>query len=129
MGVIILTVANDSGALFIGKWLGRHPLNKALSPNKTIEGSLGGALLTFTVAILILPHISPWTDKRALAFALAVCIVAPLGDLFESMVKRTLGVKDLGTLLPGHGGLLDRIDGLLFVLPTTYYLAHFLKLG
>jgi phosphatidate cytidylyltransferase len=129
MGAIILTVANDSGALFIGKWLGRHPLNKALSPNKTIEGSLGGALLTFTVAILALPHMYPWTDKRALVFALAICIVVPLGDLFESMVKRTLGVKDLGHLLPGHGGILDRVDGLLFALPTTYYLAHFLKLG
>jgi phosphatidate cytidylyltransferase len=129
LGAVILTVANDSGALFVGRWLGRHPLNKVLSPNKTIEGSIGGTLLTLTVAALLLPHMSPWTLKRALALGVALCVVVPLGDLFESMVKRTLGVKDLGRLLPGHGGLLDRIDGLLFALPTLYYLAHFLKLS
>jgi phosphatidate cytidylyltransferase len=128
-GVILLTVANDSGALFIGRWLGRHPLNRVLSPNKTIEGSIGGTLFTLIVAALLLPLMSPWTLKRALVLGVALCIVVPLGDLFESMVKRTLGVKDLGSLLPGHGGLLDRIDGLLFALPTLYYLAHFLKLG
>jgi len=129
LGAVILTVANDTGALFIGRWLGRHPLNRVLSPNKTIEGSIGGTLLTLTVAALLLPHLSPWTMKRALALGVALCVVVPLGDLFESMVKRTLGVKDLGHLLPGHGGMLDRIDGLLFALPTLYYLAHFLKLS
>jgi len=129
LGAIILTVANDTGALFFGRWLGRHPLNRVLSPNKTIEGSIGGTLLTLTVAVLLLPHMSPWTLKRALALGVALCVVVPLGDLFESMVKRTLGVKDLGSLLPGHGGMLDRIDGLLFALPTLYYLAHFLKLS
>jgi phosphatidate cytidylyltransferase len=129
LGAIILTVANDTGALFFGRWLGRHPLNRVLSPNKTIEGSIGGTLLTLTVAVLVLPHMSPWTLKRALALGVALCVVVPLGDLFESMVKRTLGVKDLGSLLPGHGGMLDRIDGLLFALPTLYYLAHFLKLS
>jgi phosphatidate cytidylyltransferase len=129
LGAIILTVANDTGALFFGRWLGRHPLNRVLSPNKTIEGSIGGTLLTLTVAVLLLPHMSPWTLKRAIALGVALCVVVPLGDLFESMVKRTLGVKDLGSLLPGHGGMLDRIDGLLFALPTLYYLAHFLKLS
>ena len=129
LGAIILTVANDTGALFFGRWLGRHPLNRVLSPNKTIEGSIGGTLLTLTVAVLLLPHMSPWTLKRAIALVVSLCVVVPLGDLFESMVKRTLGVKDLGSLLPGHGGMLDRIDGLLFALPTLYYLAHFLKLS
>ncbi len=129
LGAILMTVANDSGALFIGRWFGRHPLNKVLSPNKTIEGSIGGTILTLAVAALIVPHMSPWTLKRALAIGVALCVVVPLGDLFESMVKRTLGVKDFGSLLPGHGGLLDRIDGLLFALPTLYYLAHVLKLS
>jgi phosphatidate cytidylyltransferase len=128
-GAIVLTIANDTGALFVGRWLGRHPLNTSLSPNKTIEGTLGGTLITLIVGVAILPLISPWGHRSGLEAAVALCVVIPLGDLFESMVKRTLGVKDLGRLLPGHGGMLDRIDGLLFALPTMYYLAHILKLG
>jgi phosphatidate cytidylyltransferase len=128
-GAIVLTIANDTGALFVGRWLGRHPLNTSLSPNKTIEGTLGGSLITLIVGVAILPLISPWGHRSGLEAAVALCVVIPLGDLFESMVKRTLGVKDLGRLLPGHGGMLDRIDGLLFALPTMYYLAHILKLG
>ncbi len=128
-GTVVLTVANDSGALFIGRWLGRTPLNARLSPHKTREGTIGGTLLTLVVGALVLPMISPWTTKSALEIAVAVAIVVPLGDLFESMLKRTLGVKDLGRLLPGHGGLLDRIDGLLFALPTVFYLTRILHLG
>lgn len=127
-GAIILTVANDSGALFIGRWLGRRPLTK-LSPNKTIEGTIGGTLVTLAAGAVILPMISPWTTTAAVEAAVAMSIVVPMGDLFESMVKRTLGVKDLGRLLPGHGGLLDRIDGLLFALPTMFYLTHVLHLS
>jgi phosphatidate cytidylyltransferase len=128
-GAIVLTVANDTGALFIGRWLGRHKLSPQLSPNKTIEGTIGGLLVSLLAGVVILPMISPWTTKHALVFAVAVSVVAPLGDLFESMVKRTLGVKDLGRMLPGHGGMLDRIDGLLFVLPTVFYLVQVLKIG
>lgn len=128
-GAVALTVANDTGALFIGRALGRRPLNASLSPNKTLGGLVGGTLVTLLVGAALLPLMSPWGHRSGLEVAAAVCVVSPLGDLFESMVKRTLGLKDLGRLLPGHGGLMDRIDGLLFVLPTTYYLLHVLKLG
>lgn len=128
-GAVALTVCNDAGALFIGRWIGRRPLNAALSPNKTVEGLIGGTIITFVAGAVILPLVSPWTMTHGLEAALALSIVVPLGDLFESMVKRTLGLKDLGRLLPGHGGMLDRIDGLLFALPTMYYLLHLLKLS
>jgi phosphatidate cytidylyltransferase len=128
-GAIVLAVANDSGALFVGRWLGRHPLNKALSPNKTREGTIGGTVVTLIIGVAVLPLMSPWSRTSGLEMAAALSVVVPLGDLFESMVKRTLGVKDFGRLLPGHGGLLDRVDGLLFALPTVFYLTHILKLG
>ena len=104
-------------------------LNATLSPNKTIEGTIGGTIITLIAGALLLPLVHPWNITHGLEAAVALSIVVPLGDLFESMVKRTLGLKDLGRLLPGHGGLLDRIDGLLFALPTMYYLLHVIKLG
>ncbi|HVA54043.1 MAG TPA: phosphatidate cytidylyltransferase [Acidimicrobiales bacterium] len=127
-GALALTICNDVGALFTGRWLGRRPLS-ALSPNKTVEGTIGGTVITLLAGAILLPLVSPWTRTHGVEAALALAIVVPLGDLFESMVKRTLGLKDLGRLLPGHGGLLDRIDGLLFALPTMYYLLHLLKLS
>ena len=126
---MLLTVANDSGAFIVGRQYGKRPLNKLLSPNKTLEGTAAGTIVTLIVGALVLPIMSVWTRKAGIEAAVAISIVVPLGDLFESMVKRTIGVKDLGRLLPGHGGLLDRIDGLLFALPTMYYLCHVLKLG
>ena len=129
VGAVLLTVANDSGALFIGRWLGKRPLNARLSPNKTIEGSVGGTILTLLVGVVVLPQIHPWTATHGLECAIALAVVVPMGDLFESMFKRTLGVKDLGHLLPGHGGMIDRVDGLLFALPTMYFMTHLLSLS
>jgi phosphatidate cytidylyltransferase len=128
-GAVALTICNDVGALFAGRWFGTRPLNAALSPNKTIQGTVGGTVITLLAGLFLLPVMSPWTMTHGLEAAVALSVVVPLGDLFESMVKRSLGVKDLGRLLPGHGGLLDRIDGLLFALPTMYYLLHVLKLS
>lgn len=128
LAAIWLAVANDSGALFVGRWLGKRPLNARLSPNKTIEGAIGGTVLTLLVGAIILPLMHPWTMSHGLECAAALAVVMPMGDLFESMFKRTLGVKDLGHLLPGHGGMLDRVDGLLFALPTMYFMTHLLSL-
>lgn len=128
-GAVALTICNDVGALFAGRWFGSKPLNPALSPNKTIAGTVGGTLLTLVAGAVLLPLVSPWTVTHGVEAAVALSVVVPLGDLFESMVKRTLGMKDFGRILPGHGGLLDRIDGLLFALPTMYYLLHVLKLS
>jgi phosphatidate cytidylyltransferase len=129
LGAVIATVANDVGALFAGRRMGRTPLASSISPNKTLEGVLGAAVLTALVSMVLVSRISPWDVGSSLALALVVSIVAPLGDLCESMVKRDIGVKDMGGLLPGHGGILDRFDALLFVLPAVYYLVELLDLA
>jgi len=129
LGAIIATVANDVGALVVGGWIGRHPLAPTISPNKTWEGWAGGAVLSIVVSAAVVGAIHPWTPSKAALLGLVVAVVAPLGDLCESLLKRDLRLKDMGTLLPGHGGVLDRVDALLFVLPATYYLVRALHLG
>jgi len=116
--------SNDVGAYFIGRSFGRRLLAPNVSPNKTVEGLLGGLLLSAVVAA-VLAVFPPWEEigiARALITAGLIGILAPIGDLAESMVKRTLGVKDMGSVLPGHGGMLDRIDGFLFAVPAVYVL-------
>jgi phosphatidate cytidylyltransferase len=128
LGGIIAGVSYDVGALTFGAWLGRHPL-ASVSPNKTWEGFVGGLFTSVVLSVVIVHMIHPWTVGKAAALGLVVSIVSTLGDLFESTVKRHLGRKDMGRLLPGHGGLLDRVDGLLFVLPATFYLVIAFHLG
>jgi phosphatidate cytidylyltransferase len=116
--LIFLIWAADTGAYFAGKNLGKHKLAPSISPGKTWEGWAGGALLTLAVgwaAGYFLPDI-PLSHR--LVAAGVVAIFGPLGDLAESMLKRSAGVKDSGTFLPGHGGLLDRFDAFLLVLPV-----------
>jgi phosphatidate cytidylyltransferase len=128
-GAVLPTVAYDVGGLFVGGSFGRAPLAPNVSPNKTIEGLAGGFLAAVIVATALgVFGLSPW-DSVWDAFRLGVIvgIAAPLGDLCESLVKRDLGLKDMGTLLPGHGGLIDQFDALLFVLPAVYYLARLLE--
>jgi len=98
-----------------------------ISPNKTVEGLVGGAFLTIiALAVVKILKVDPWEQGswlKLLAFALVIVIITPIGDFTESMFKRNLDVKDFGTLLPGHGGVLDRFDGLVFALPAAYYAA------
>ncbi len=111
---------NDSGAYFVGKALGKNKLAPVVSPNKTWEGAIGGTLASCIaggVATLYIPHLTLLT---ALLLSLFVGTLGQLGDLAESLLKRSFGVKDSGNLLPGHGGVLDRIDALLFAFPLMY---------
>jgi phosphatidate cytidylyltransferase len=125
LAAILGTVGYDVGGLFVGKNAGRQPLSAA-SPNKTVEGLLGGCAVAFVVVVVLsaLIGFGPIDSfAEGALVGLAVALFAPLGDLTESLVKRDLGVKDMGTILPGHGGLMDRFDGMLFVLPSVWLLA------
>lgn len=128
-GAVVATVAADVGALAIGGWRGRHPMAPRVSPRKTWEGLIGGTVLAVAASAAITGQVHPWTPAKAAILGVVVAVVAPIGDLSESLIKRDLGLKDMGSVLPGHGGVLDRIDALLFVLPATYYLVRVLHLG
>jgi phosphatidate cytidylyltransferase len=127
---VIAAVSTDVGGFFFGRAMGRSPLS-AISPNKTVEGLVGGIAVTiFAVFVFVVVlGVSSLGAGKALVLAVVLAVVAPLGDLAESQFKRDLGLKDMGSLLPEHGGLLDRFDALLFVLPTTYYVVRILGLG
>ena len=129
LAAVIVTVADDVGSLLIGAAMGRHQLAPSVSPNKSWEGLIGGAVVAILVSVIVVHFIHPWTLSKAALYGVVVAIVAPLGDLSQSMIKRHLGLKDMGRLLPGHGGILDRVDGLLFVMPATYFVVKALHLG
>ena len=114
---------SDSGAYFAGRFFGRHPAFPTLSPKKTVEGIVGGLLVTVLVVGPFAAFSLEYTVAKALAISLGVSLASQGGDLFESVLKRILDVKDLGRFLPGHGGVLDRIDSLLFSVPAVYYIS------
>ncbi|MCB0986481.1 MAG: phosphatidate cytidylyltransferase [Microthrixaceae bacterium] len=121
---ILATVAYDVGGLFIGRSMGHRPLSVA-SPNKTIEGLLGGMGCAFVATLVCVAIFGLGVETGAgagILLGLGAAVAAPLGDLCQSQLKRDLGVKDMGAMLPGHGGVLDRIDGMLFVIPMMYWL-------
>lgn len=121
--VLLVVMAGDTSGYFVGTFLGRRKLSPRLSPGKTVEGalgSIGASILGGVVGSRILLLATPWTETLLLSFLLS--ILGQAGDLFESWIKRVFLVKDSGCLLPGHGGLLDRMDSLIFpVVLTTYY--------
>lgn len=132
-GVIFLwlafvgTWANDTFAFFVGSSLGKRKLCPTVSPGKTVEGALGGLMGSILVAILF-GQILHLKIVHSLLLGMLIGVTAPLGDLAESILKRYTGVKDSGRLLPGHGGVLDRFDSVMFTVPVVYYYLHLVLL-
>jgi len=119
--LLAVIFANDTGAFYFGRTFGKHKLYPAISPGKTWEGAIGGLLTSMAVALLFLSLISfKRIDLGIMILVASLSIAAQIGDLAESMLKRSHGIKDSGRILPGHGGILDRIDGLLFAIPVLF---------
>ena len=129
LAIFIFIWVNDTGAYLVGSRWGKRRLAPNISPKKSVEGSIGGLLLVLLSAVvlrlLLFPELS-WLS--ILLIAAVVAIFGTIGDLFESSLKRQAGVKDSGKLIPGHGGILDRIDSLLLAVPAVYLLLAFLDL-
>lgn len=128
--LLSIVFIGDTGAFYTGSYLGRHKLCPFVSPGKTIEGAVGGMAAVLVTGsffkFFFLPDLH-WAGS--LLFLLCIGIIAPMGDLFESMLKREGGIKDSGACLPGHGGILDRIDALLFAALPAYYFKVYLLHG
>jgi phosphatidate cytidylyltransferase len=127
-GLFLVTWAADTGAYYAGTSLGRHKLAPAISPNKTVEGFAGGLAAAILSAFLAQAWFLPsLTGADCVALGFLLTIAGLLGDLAESAMKRGAGVKDSGSLIPGHGGILDRLDSLLFTAPAFYYYVFLVK--
>lgn len=119
--ILVLVAACDTGAFYAGTYLGKHKLCPSVSPKKTIEGFMGGMFFVLVIGLLAKYWYFPsFAWGSTVAFLILVSVVGPCGDLYESVLKRTGGIKDSGSIIPGHGGILDRIDALLFVAPVAY---------
>jgi len=126
--LLIITWANDTGAYIIGVKLGKNKIFPKISSKKTIEGSIGGIIFGIACTFVLKSWLN-LTFNALLSLGLIISIIAQLGDLFESVLKRGSGVKDSGTLVPGHGGILDCLDSLIFTAPVFYYYAILLILN
>ncbi len=131
---VVGAYASDVGAYFVGSTIGKRKLAPEISPNKTLEGALGGLGLSFLIVFGMVELSRAWAPPGvniydALTFSLLVSSAAQLGDLSESLIKRSLGAKDSGQFLPGHGGILDRLDSVMFTLPVAYYFLAFSVFG
>jgi len=128
--LLAVIFAGDTGAFYVGKLLGKRKLYPIVSPGKTWAGAVGGVLLSLAVGLAAGKYLFPEGNLRALGWlALVLAIMGLLGDLFESMLKRQVQVKDASQLLPGHGGMLDRLDSLLFAAPAVVYARLFVLGG
>lgn len=121
--IILCVWTCDSAAYYVGSSLGKRKLAPGISPNKTVEGSVAGIAGAVAAALILnVLGLVQWTITVVIGLGLVIAVFAQVGDLAESMVKRDAGVKDSGTLIPGHGGMLDRVDAFLLTFPTVYYL-------
>jgi phosphatidate cytidylyltransferase len=120
LAVLIFIWSNDTFAYLTGRAFGKTPLFPRISPKKTVEGTVGGILITMVIAWFIYSPNYSITHIQFLFFAAVVCVAGILGDLVESMFKRQWGIKDSGNILPGHGGILDRFDSFILVMPFAY---------
>jgi phosphatidate cytidylyltransferase len=127
---MLIVMTNDSAAYYTGSAFGKNRLYPLVSPKKSIEGACGGLVGSLCGTMLAKFTFFPQlTISDAVITALVVGMVGQAGDLFESLLKRSFGVKDSGTLIPGHGGVLDRLDSILFAAPITYYYVLFFFRG
>lgn len=124
--LVFLTEFNDVAQYIWGKTCGRHKVTPTVSPNKTVEGLLGGVLTTVALALLLAPWLTPLSHPEALAAGALIGIAGFVGDVTISAVKRDIGVKDSGSILPGHGGILDRLDSLTYTAPLFFHFVYYL---
>ena len=121
-----MSAMHDAAAYLIGRKIGRHRMAPRTSPGKTWEGFAAGTVVMVGLSVAVLPFVHPFDLELALKLSLVMSVTTPLGDLVESLVKRDLGVKDMGSLIPGHGGFFDRIDAIIFNAPVAYFVLRVL---
>lgn len=126
ISILILIWVNDSFAFFVGKNLGKRKLFVSISPKKTIEGFIGGIIFALITSVFISKYNNDFTLLNWMIIAIIVSIIGTIGDLVESKFKRQANIKDSGIIMPGHGGILDRLDSLLFVAPFVYLYINFI---
>jgi len=125
--ILILTVFNDFAQFLFGKSLGKHKIIPKVSPNKTWEGFIGGVIATTIVSLFLVPYLTPSSLILGGGAGFVVAVTGFLGDVTMSAIKRDIGVKDTSTLLPGHGGILDRLDSLVFTAPLFFHYTVFMN--
>lgn len=127
LGIILLIWVSDVGAYLVGSFIGKHKLYERISPGKTWEGTIGATIITIGCAFVIAMWFPELALKHWIVISILVCVFGSIGDLVESMFKRQAGIKDSGSIMPGHGGILDRFDSLLFVSPFIYAYLTFIQ--
>lgn len=124
--IFVIAFSTDTFAYFIGSKMGKHKLMPIISPNKSVEGAVGGTIGCVIISILVLHYTNhPW-NGMTIFWIILMSVLGQIGDLFASAIKRKTGIKDFGYILPGHGGILDRLDSMLFIIPMMYFYTQFI---